>query len=205
DGLGVDVVEPRWSASATRPDPVWIAESAAAVHAHAVHVHDRLVRLREAGGAADPDLGAFPGQATAGKHRYGRVAARELLGYVRDRRVAQCGGVDRGHGVPELALLGFGPRAGHDDHVERDRGLAQFEVGVCGLARADGRLLNDRSVPDPASAQLHLARAHAELIPAVGVREGAELGPGDVDLDAVHRAFGECVSHLPANRARALR
>jgi len=98
----------------------------------------------------------------------------------------------------------FGAGAGHDDHIECDCGLAQFEVGVHDLARADGRLLNDRSVPDPASAQLHLARAHAELIPAVGVREGAELGPGDVDLDAVHRAFGECVSHLPANRARAL-
>ena len=63
-----------------------------------------------------------------------------------------------------------------------------------GLPEGGGRLVLVRR----GRARVLTPGLDGQLVPS------AELGPGDVDLDAVHRAFGECVSHLPANRARAL-
>src|SRR5205814_8515151 len=59
-------------------------------------------------------------------------------------------------------------------------------------------------VPDASRVELQRTRAHAELVAPVGVREGAELGAGDEDLDAVHRAPGQCSSRQAANGTGAL-
>src|SRR5207248_11378997 len=126
DRLGVDVVEARGAAPAAGANV--IAEPARAVHAYAVHVHDRLVRLRQARSAADPDPGALTGHRARGEHGYAGLAGGELLREVGHRRVAQPAHVARRDRVAQLALLGFGAGAGADDHVEADCRLADREV-----------------------------------------------------------------------------
>ncbi|MDE2661404.1 MAG: hypothetical protein OXI39_00160, partial [Gemmatimonadota bacterium] len=50
-----------------------------AVHADAVHVHDRFVQLRQRRGPADPDAGAFAGVARRGQRHHSGFAARDEL------------------------------------------------------------------------------------------------------------------------------
>ena len=88
DRLRVDVVEPRRSSAAAGADPVGVPEATAAIHPHAIHVHDRFVRLGQTGGRADPDLRPLTGESSARQHRNRGIAGRQLLGQVGDRRIA---------------------------------------------------------------------------------------------------------------------
>src|SRR5437867_8939622 len=110
DGLGIDVVQARWITAAARADVV--SEAATPIHAYAVHVHDRLVGLRQARRAADANARAFARQAAGRQDADTGLPCREHLGHVLDRRVLELSGVDRRDGVAELASLGRDARAG---------------------------------------------------------------------------------------------
>ena len=203
DGLGIDVVEARWIPTPARADV--IAEAAAAVHAHAVHVHDRLVRLRQTRGSADPDARAFTRQPAGRQDTYPRLPCRKHLGHVLDRRGLELIGVDRGDRVAELAPLGCDPRARDDDRIESDRDLRHRKIRSCRCVRRDGHRLVAAAVADAADAQDHLAERHVELILPGRVGEGAEVGPDHADQRAVERALRRGVADRAFHSAGSLR
>ena len=204
DRLGVDVVQPRRSAAAARADPVGVAEPAPSIHPHAVDVHDRLIRLREARGAADPDLRTFAGEAAGGEYGHGGVAGGELLRDVDHGRVAQLRSVNRADGVAKLALLRFRASAGHDHDVESHGGATQLEIGVGDLAGGRRDLPGSGRVPDAPRPQLHIPGAYRELVAALPVRERPEVGTRDIDAHTIDRSARERVDHRAANRPRPL-
>src|SRR5204862_3799622 len=136
DGLGIDVVQARWIATAAGADVV--SEAAAPIDAHAVHVHDRLVRLRQTGRAANPDACAFTRQPARWQNTDARGAPGEHFGNVLHRCVVEFADIYGGDRVSKLASYRGDARPCHDHHVESDRHLAHHDISK------PGRVLSHR-------------------------------------------------------------
>ena len=203
DRFGIDVVQARRIAAPARTDE--IAEAAAAVHAYAVDVDDRLIRLRQAGGAADADACAFARQPARREDADAGLARREHLGHVGDRRGLKLAGVDGRDRVAEFATLCGDTGAGDNDGVQPDRHRRHREVGRDGRVGRDADGLVAAAVTDAANPHDHLPERHVELILARGIRERAEVRSDDRDLRAVQRALGRRVDDFAFHGAGGLR
>src|SRR5258705_454618 len=203
DGLRIDVVEARRITAAASADVV--PEAAAAIHAHAVHVDDRLVWLRQARGAADANARAFTRQAAGRQDADSRLSCREHFRHVVDRRGLELIRIDRRDGVAELAALGCDARARDDDRIESDRPLRHREIRGHRRVRRNGHRLVTAAVPDVTDAQDDLAERYVELVLPGGVRQRAEIRAEHADLGSVQRALSRRVDDRAFYRAGRLR
>jgi hypothetical protein len=201
DGGGIDVVEARRAAAAL----VQATHAAAVVDADPIHVDDRLLALRQAGAAADAQLGSLTRDAAGGQRRDARLASLQRLGEVGDWRLRQLLHVDARHGVAELLDLRGLAGAGHHHGLERGRRGGQLEVQPRRVTGGDRQRARRAAVADPAHADLDLAhREVAEQVGARGVGDRAQATALDEHLGPLQRPSRRGLHHGAAHRAGAL-
>ena len=199
DVLRVDVVDAR-----RRLAPREVVEAAGlrgVVHPDPVQHDDRLVRERQAGGTADADARAAAGCAAALHHLHARDARIEEVGGVgRGRQLGDLGRIDRGHVVPQLALLLFLPRGRYDDHVERHRRGREREIERRRLPRGHRDRLRRRREPD--ESDLHLVRAGRHVgnaVPSLAAGAGLQARAHDEHRRSRDRLLIRLVRDLPGH------
>ena len=180
DVFRIEVVEPRRVAS--------VADGRAAggivVHAHAVHVHDRLVGERQARRAANAHRAARADHAGRRQDEHTcTLLPEQLLHVYGGRRLCFLRDVQLVHGVADGAHLRTTSGSRHDHRVERRHRGTEVEVDGRAFAVAQVHGLVTAPVADPSGANDRRTGGDAEeSVVAERVGDGPDGGADDDDL-----------------------